>query len=75
LTALGVRSELDERASTIGYNIREAETQKIPYMVVCGRREAEADVLSVRRHGVGEVGSMTLHELVSLISRECTAEF
>ena len=75
LTALGVRSELDERASTIGYKIREAETRKIPYMVVCGRREAEAGVLSVRRHGVGEVGSMTLHELASLISKECTAEF
>ena len=75
LTALGVRSELDERASTIGYKIREAETRKIPYMVVCGRREAEAGVLSVRRHGVGEVGSMKLHELASLISKECAAEF
>ena len=74
LTALGIRSELDERASTVGYKIREAETRKIPFMVVYGGREAETGRLSVRRHGVGEIGSMTLEELVTRIEMEGAAE-
>ncbi|MGH7128602.1 MAG: His/Gly/Thr/Pro-type tRNA ligase C-terminal domain-containing protein, partial [Planctomycetaceae bacterium] len=45
---------LDDRAETLGYKIREAETQKVPYMAVVGEREAEAGTVAVRRRGAGK---------------------
>jgi len=67
LRAHGIRSEVDCSASTIGYRIREAETQKIPYMVVCGKREVDLKKMSVRQHGVGNVGLLTIEEFVKSI--------
>ncbi len=49
----GIRVHLDDRSETLGYRIREAETQKIPYMAVVGKREAESGQVAVRRHGAG----------------------
>jgi threonyl-tRNA synthetase len=49
----GIRSRLDERAETLGYRIRDGETQKIPYMAVVGEREADADTVAVRQRGAG----------------------
>lgn len=72
LSAIGIRSELDDSPSTIGYKVREAETQKIPYMAICGKREAESDTISVRKHGRKELGSLTIEELVKLIRYERT---
>ena len=48
LNAAGVRAEVDSRAEKIGYKIREAQMQKIPYMLVVGEKEQEADLVSVR---------------------------
>ena len=48
LRAAGIRAELDERSETLNYRIREAETQKVPYMAVIGGREAEAGTVAVR---------------------------
>ncbi|HEY0671199.1 MAG TPA: threonine--tRNA ligase [Longimicrobiales bacterium] len=50
----GVRANLDERTETLNYKIREAETQKVPYMAVVGKREAENDSVAVRRQGAGQ---------------------
>jgi threonyl-tRNA synthetase len=63
LQAYGIRSEVDSNASTISYKIREAEVQKIPYMVICGKREVELKKISVRKHGTGNIGLLTIKEL------------
>ncbi|NIP67335.1 threonine--tRNA ligase [Candidatus Bathyarchaeota archaeon] len=66
----GIRSTLDNSASTLSYKIREAETQKVPYMVICGEAEVKSDELSVRRHTVGDVGRFTFKSFVRLIEEE-----
>ena len=70
LSTLGIRSELDDSSSTISYKIREAETLKIPYMAICGKREAESNTISVRKHGRQELGSLAIEELVKAIRNE-----
>lgn len=67
LSANGIRSELDESPSTIGYKIREAENQKIPYMAICGKREEKSNAISVRRHGGEELGLIAIEELLRVI--------
>jgi threonyl-tRNA synthetase len=67
LCALGIRAELDESSSTISYKIREAETQKIPFMAVCGQREAESKTISIRKHGGQELGTFTVEEFAKII--------
>ncbi len=54
LRAAGIRSHLDERSETLNYKIRDAETQKVPYMAVVGQREAEAGSVAVRVRGAGK---------------------
>jgi threonyl-tRNA synthetase len=53
LRASGIRAELDDRSETLNYKIREAETQKVPYMAVVGGREAESGTAAVRVRGAG----------------------
>ncbi len=53
LKAVGIRAEVDDRGETLNYRIREAETQKIPYMAVIGGREAEQGTVAVRVRGAG----------------------
>ncbi len=53
LRSAGIRAELDDRNETLGYRIREAETQKVPYMAVVGGRELEAGTVAVRARGEG----------------------
>jgi threonyl-tRNA synthetase len=57
LAAAGLRVELDERQEKIGYKIREAQLQKVPYMLVVGDREAAEDAVSVRHRIQGDLGS------------------
>ncbi|RMH17579.1 MAG: threonine--tRNA ligase [Acidobacteria bacterium] len=59
LVDAGLRAELDARNEKLGYRIREAQVQQVPYMVVVGAREAEAGMINVRRRSGGELGSMT----------------
>jgi threonyl-tRNA synthetase len=70
LLAYGVRSTLDNESSTISYKIRQAELQKIPYMAIIGKREAETKKIAVRKHGTGNLGSLTIQELVKIIKKE-----
>jgi len=55
-----VRVEVDPSDETVGYKIREAETQKIPYMLVVGEREKEAGTVSVRAHGEGQQDTVSV---------------
>ena len=61
---------LDDRNEKIGYKIREAETQKIPYMIIVGDKELEGKFLSVRRRHEGDLGKFEVDEFVSMIGKE-----
>jgi threonyl-tRNA synthetase len=54
--------EVDDRTESVGRKIREAELRKVPYMLVVGDREAEDGTVAVRRHGEGDLGTMTLDD-------------
>ncbi len=66
----GFRVETDFRNEKIGYKIREAQTQKIPYMIVVGDKEAEAGLISLRVRGQGDQGTTTLDEFIQKIKKE-----
>ena len=73
LTALenaGIRAEIDTRAEKIGYKIREAQMNKIPYMLVAGAKEEEAEVVSVRSRFAGDEGQKGLDEFVQMLQQE-----
>jgi threonyl-tRNA synthetase len=72
-TDAGVRVEVDLRSEKMGFKVREAERAKIPYMLVVGDREAEEGTVSVRRHGVGDEGSVALGELAGRLADEASA--
>jgi threonyl-tRNA synthetase len=57
----------------VGRKIREAELRKIPYMLVVGDREAEDGTVAVRRHGVGDEGSVTVGDFVERLRTEAAA--
>ncbi len=65
-----IRVELDERQEKIGYKIREAQLQKIPYMLILGDKEIEADAVGVRSRKDGDIGQMRLAEFMEKIKKE-----
>jgi len=65
LAAAGLRAELDERQEKIGYKIREAQLQKVPYMLVTGDREAADGTVSVRSRSAGDLGPRTVDAFVA----------
>ena len=70
LNAAGIRAEIDTRAEKIGYKIREAQMQKIPYMLVVGEKEQEADLVSVRSRFAGDEGQKNLETFIADIQKE-----
>ncbi len=69
----GYRTEIDNRSEKIGYKIREARNERVPYMLIVGEKEAEAETVSVRRRDDGEnqdLGSMSIEQLFEVFSRE-----
>jgi len=70
LAAAGLRVELDERPEKIGYKIREAQLQKIPYMLVVGDREAAEGTVSVRTRAGGDQGARSVDEFLRTASEE-----
>lgn len=66
----GIRVELDSRNEKIGYKIREAQVQKIPYSLVIGEKEMADGTLSVRRRGVGDEGAMSVDAFIEKIRAE-----
>jgi threonyl-tRNA synthetase len=69
----GLRAELDDRTESVGRKIRDAELRKIPYMLVVGDREAEDGTVAVRRHGVGDEGSVPVGDFVERLRAEAAA--
>ena len=72
LLAHGIRVEVDDTDATISYKIREAEVRKTPYMAICGRRELKLRKVSVRKHGVGDIGLLTIRRLIKNIEMDAT---
>jgi threonyl-tRNA synthetase len=70
LDAARLRVELDQRQEKIGYKIREAQLQKVPYMLVIGDREAEDGTVSVRSRSMGDLGARPVQEFVAAAREE-----
>lgn len=70
LLGAGVRSEADQRNEKLGYKIREAQLEKIPYMLVCGENEVNNGTLSVRMRGGQDLGAVKLEDVVKLIAED-----
>lgn len=65
-----IRVELDEREEKIGYKIREAQLQKIPYMLIVGDKEVEANAVGVRSRKDGDIGAMSVEDFINKIKEE-----
>ena len=70
LRAAGVRTELDNRSEKIGYKIREARLERVPYILVVGEKEQEEGTISVRSRFVGDEGTKTIDEVVLQLTKE-----
>ena len=73
LKKLGYRTEVDERSEKIGYKIRAARNERVPYILVVGEKEEESDTVSVRRRDDGEnqdLGTLTFDELLTYLEKE-----
>ena len=70
LEDVGVRVEVDNRNEKIGYKIREAQLQKVPYMLVLGDKEKQAGTVGVRSRKDGDIGAMELDEFIAKIIEE-----
>jgi len=68
LNVAGFRVENDRRNEKIGFKIREAQMQKIPYMLILGDKEAESGLVTVRERKEGDIGNMTLNEFVERLA-------
>ena len=66
----GIRVSVDDRSEKIGYKIREAQLQKVPYMLVIGDKEIEANAVGVRSRTDGDIGQMKLDEFVEKVVDE-----
>lgn len=65
-----IRAELDERSEKIGRKIRDAEMLKIPYMLVIGEKETSESVVSVRKHGAGDDGKLSVADFIENLKKE-----
>ncbi|WP_427340175.1 His/Gly/Thr/Pro-type tRNA ligase C-terminal domain-containing protein, partial [Caloranaerobacter sp. DY30410] len=65
-----IRVEVDTRAEKIGYKIREAQLNKVPYMLIVGEKEAENKTVSVRARGEGDIGTFDIEEFLNRILDE-----
>lgn len=66
----GIRAKLDDRNEKIGYKIREAQLEKIPYMLIVGQKEVDEDSVSVRSRKDGDLGSMKIDEFIIKVKEE-----
>ena len=70
LEQAGIRCEFDGRNEKIGYKIREAQMEKVPYMLVLGDKEQEAGQVAVRSRKTGETETMTVEALIKALQKE-----
>ena len=73
LRAARVRCELDDRNEKLGYRIREAQLRKVPYMLVCGGREAEQGTVSLRHRSGDDLGAVSVDRVIADLAREIAA--
>jgi threonyl-tRNA synthetase len=66
----GIRCEMDSRTEKIGYKIREAQLDKVPYMIIVGQKEMESGEISVRKRDAGDVGSIGVSEFITILENE-----
>ncbi|MFD1956141.1 threonine--tRNA ligase [Paenibacillus thailandensis] len=66
----GIRAESDLRNEKLGYKIREAQLEKIPYMLVVGENESQTGTVSVRKRGEGDIGAKPVEDLIALMNDE-----
>ena len=74
LSAFGVRCEVDRRNETIGYKIRNAQQEKVPYMIVVGAKEVESNTVAVRSRKQGDMGSVSVDEFVATLLDEIASK-
>ncbi len=67
---IGARIEIDDRSIKVGAKIRDAENNKIPYMLIVGANEQQDNTVSVRRHKQGDIGTFSLEEFISTVEDE-----
>lgn len=67
LKAAGVRVETDDRSEKLGYKIRSAQMEKVPYMLIVGEKEVEENTVSVRKRDEGDIGSMSVDAFAKLV--------
>lgn len=70
LEAKGIRCEVDTRSEKTGYKIREAQLQKIPYMLLMGDKDIDGNCVSVRKRGEGDIGAMGVDEFVEMAAKQ-----
>ena len=70
MDAESMRVELDDRNETLGKRIREAQLEKIPYVIVVGAKEKETGTVSLRARGGVDLGSMTIDEMLEKFRKE-----
>jgi threonyl-tRNA synthetase len=66
-----IRGFMDDRDEKIGRKIRDAEVKKVPYMLIVGEKEVLENKVAVRKHGLGDQGSMGLEEFENYFVKEC----
>ena len=70
LTDVGLRVETDSRSEKVGFKIREAQMQKVPYMLVLGDKEAESGLVTVRTYKDGDIGTMSIDDVITRLTKE-----
>ena len=74
LEAAGIRCEVDDRSEKIGFKIRSAQMEKVPYMLVAGDKDIEAGTVSVRSRKDGDEGASSLEDFIARITEEITTK-
>lgn len=70
LRSAGIRVELDDRNEKLGYKIREAQMDKVPYMLIVGQKEKDENQVSIRSRDAGDLGSLDIHEFIQKVKSE-----
>ncbi len=70
LRAIGIRVQIDDHHEKIGYKIRQASAEKVPYLAIIGKTEAETHTLALRQHKIGDIGSLPLPEVLVKLTKE-----
>ncbi|MBQ1838671.1 MAG: threonine--tRNA ligase, partial [Ruminococcus sp.] len=74
LEQAGLRAEVDDRSEKIGYKIRQAQLEKVPYMIIIGDKDIEANTVSVRHRKDGDLGAMKLEAFLALAQEEIASK-